>query len=474
MQAHAQPASELQQEGSGATQALVALASSLQWHDIPATVVHAAKRHLLDTCGAILGGMSMDVATKIVGIGGVANHIRQGIPAPGSALRLDAPSFAFLCGTAAHGIELDDGYREGSVHPGVTVVPAVLATAFEQDVTGRELLAAMIVGYETVTAIAGAAHPALRDRGFHPTSVVGTFGACLASGRLLGLGGDAMQNAMGIAASSSAGLFAFLDGGGDVKRLHAGQASRGGLLAARFAGAGISGPLDVIERSSGFSQAFAYGTQREKLRFDVPPAGPFRTARCYIKPYACCRHLQPAIDAVVKIMADHRLSARDILAVDVEAYTIAASHAGTGWNDFASAQMSFPYVLAVAMANGTVDLCHFDDATRADAGLAALARLVRVRGTSGMDALYPRQRPSRVTMETRSGTFTEFSAEALGAPEKPVDDRRLEAKFMSLAAPAIGEASATQVLRTIWTIDEMSTVRPLLDQMSRSAAAARG
>ena len=386
----------------GPTASLVSLARDLTWRDLPVEVIHAAKRHLLDTCGAIIGGMQMDVATKIVTVGGVAAPSAGGIPVPGSRLRLDAPSFAFVCGTAAHGIELDDGYREGSVHPGVSVVPACLATACEKAASGRDLVEAMIVGYETITALAGAAHPAIRDRGFHPTSGVGPFGASLASGRLLGLDETALQNAMGIAASSSGGLFAFLDGGGDVKRLHAGQASRGGLLAARFAEAGISGPHNVLEIASGFSQAFAYGSDRTRLHFQLPPDGPFRTARCYIKPYACCRHLQPAIDALLQIMSDHGLAAADILGVDVEAYSIAASHAETGWQDFASAQLSFPYVLAVAMAKGAVDLAHFAPDMRDDASIAALAKLVSIRASSEMDALYPRQRPSRVTVTTRS------------------------------------------------------------------------
>lgn len=474
MQAHARSAVKPSQQVPGPTAALVHLAHELRWSEIPVDVVHAAKRHLLDTCGAMLGGMRMDVATKIVRVAGIATPRTDGIPLPASTLRLDGPSFAFVSGTAAHGIELDDGYREGSVHPGIGVVPAVLATAFETDASGADLLAAMIVGYETITAISAAAHPALRDRGFHPSSVVGTFGACLATGHLLGLGVDELQNAMGIAASGSGGLFAFLDGGGDVKRLHAGQASRAGMLAARFAQAGINGPHNVIEIASGFSQAFAYGAERERLAFEVPPDAPFRTPRCYIKPYACCRHLQPAIDAIVKIMADHRLRADDVLAVDVEAYTIAASHAATGWQDFASAQMSFPYVLAVAMANGTVDLCHFEPQVLVDDRLAALARKVRVRGTAEMDALYPRQRPSRVTVTTANGSFAEFSAEALGAPEKPVDDRRLEAKFMSLAVPAIGEQAAARVMRTIWALDGAASVKPLLEQLSLSQPARKG
>lgn len=451
---------------STGTARLVSFATQLQGGDVPAEVMHAAKRHLIDTCGAIVGGMQMDVASKIARVPGVAMQCAGGLPVPGSPLTLDAPSFAMLCGTAAHGIELDDGYREGSCHPGVTVIPATLAAATTHAASGRDLLHALIVGYEAVAAISAAAHPALRNRGFHPTSVVGPLAAALAVGRLLRLSAQDLQNALGIAASSSGGLFAFLDGGGDVKRLHAGQAARSGLLAALFAREGISGPSDIIEIASGFSQAFAYGADRDRLVFELPPKAPFRTTHCYIKPYACCRHLQPAIDALIEIMATNNLKPADIQRVDVEAYSIAASHAETGWDDFASAQLSFPYVMAVAMHHGTVDLRHFETAARNDPVIAAEAPKFHFRATAEMDALYPRQRPSRVTVEAKSGRFTAFAPEALGAPEKPVDDARLAAKFTSLVEPVLGGKRTKDALALLWTLDEASSAADLLKALT--------
>ena len=95
----------------------------------------------------------------------------------------------------------------------------------------------MVAGYETEITLARACHPDLRQRGFHPTSAVGPFGAAMAAGKLRGLAADRLGNALGIAASSAAGLFAFVNGGADIKRLHAGHAARegpaGALLAER-------------------------------------------------------------------------------------------------------------------------------------------------------------------------------------------------------------------------------------------------
>ena len=125
--------------------------------------------------------------------------------------------------------------------------------------TGKALIEAMVAGYETEIAIGRACHPDLRQRGFHPAAAVGVFGAAMAAGKLRGLAAGQLANALGIAASSAAGLFAFVNGGADIKRLHAGHASREGLQAALLAEQGVEGPPDVIEARDGFMQAFAFG-----------------------------------------------------------------------------------------------------------------------------------------------------------------------------------------------------------------------
>src|SRR5204863_3192781 len=126
------------------------------------------KRHLLDTIGVMIAGADGNVATNaeavLASVRGAGN-----MPVPGRARRADLLDAAFLGGTAAHGIELDDGYRQGSVHPGCTVVPAALAVAYERAANGKALIEAIVAGYETVIAIGRACHPDLRQRGFHPT-----------------------------------------------------------------------------------------------------------------------------------------------------------------------------------------------------------------------------------------------------------------------------------------------------------------
>lgn len=445
---------------SGGTKALVDLGAGLSWDDLDAATRHAATRHLLDTVGVMIAGASGDVAQRAAVALGMVRTPAGTVPVPGRAARHDVLDAAFLGGTAGHGIELDDGYREGTTHPGVCVVPAALALAHQGGLDGRALLAAVVAGYEGVIAVARACHPRLRRRGFHPTAATGVFGAALASARLLGLDRTETADAVGLAASAAGGLFAFLAGGGDVKRLHAGNASRDGMLAALLAAEGMAGPPDVIEGPDGFAQAFADGLVGP---LDVAPGGRFGIVDCYVKPYPCCRHLQPAAEALFAIRAEEGVRPDEIERIEIDTYAIAAEHAHTGWDTFAGAQLSFPYIAALAARDGAITMASFDETTRRDPSLASLAERVEVRVDAGLDATYPANRPARATVVTRRGRFTREAIEALGSDKVPLDDDGLGAKFRMLADPVLGADQAARLLDALWGIAACDDVRPVVE-----------
>ena len=171
---------------AGATAALVEFAEALRFVALSEEIRHYAQRHLLDTIGVMIAGADGTVATRAEA---VLASVRGpgGVPVPGRTRRADLLDAAFLGGTAAHGIELDDGYRQGSVHPGCTVIPAVFAVAYDRRANGRALIEALVAGYEITIAVARACHPDLRQRGFHPTPACAIFGATAAVAKLRGL-----------------------------------------------------------------------------------------------------------------------------------------------------------------------------------------------------------------------------------------------------------------------------------------------
>src|SRR5262249_8954948 len=144
--AHAEALQTLQPVAS-ATAALVQFVRELRYATIPDEARHYARRHLLDTAGVMIAGAGGDVATRAQTVVAAPRPAGR-IPVPGRARRADLIDAAFLGGTAAHGIELDDGFRQGSVHPGCVVVPAALALGCARHSTGQALMEAIVAGYE--------------------------------------------------------------------------------------------------------------------------------------------------------------------------------------------------------------------------------------------------------------------------------------------------------------------------------------
>ena len=450
---------------AGATDAIVRFVSGVRHDALPDDVRHYATRHFLDSVGVMIAGAQGEVAGCAEAM--VARVRPPGqLPVPGRSRRADLLDAAFIGGTAGHGLELDDGYRHGSAHPGCVVTPAVLAVAHQRGVGGKAVLEAVVCGYETATALARAGHPDLRQRGFHPTGAVGPFAAAMAVGKLYGLTPVQLGNALGIAASSAAGLFAFVNGGADIKRLHAGHASREGLQAALLAALGVQGPPNVIEARDGFLQAFV-GARPDRARPVVlPPAGPYGMTDCYIKPNPCCRHIQPATEALIAILEGEKIDTEAVRHIDVETYRIAAEHAHTGWDDYAGAQLSFPYLMALALRFRSIRLEHFGDAVRNDPVWPQLAAKLSISAPAEIDRLYPQQRPARVTVVTDAGTFTRQVEEALGSRQVPLDDAGLEAKFRTLVDPVLGADRAAALVRRLWTLESCADLKPLVEDLA--------
>src|SRR3982751_6625639 len=442
---------------AGATSAIVSFTDGLRYADLSEEVRYYARRHLLDTIGVMIAGAPGDVASNAEKM---LEAVRLGgsIPVPGRSRRHDLLDAAFLGGTAAHGIELDDGYRVGSAHCGCTVVRAALSVGYDRAISGAQLIEAIVAGYEVAICLARACAPDLRQRGFHPTSAVGPFGAAVAVAKLRGLSAREIADALGIAASAAAGLFAFVNGGADIKRLHAGHASREGIQAALLAELGVQGPPNVIEARDGFMQAFAFGRLDKARAIALPPDAPFGITDCDIKPYACCRHIQPAVEALFGLMNDEKIDAAEIGHVDVETYRIAAEHAHTGWDDYASAQLSFPYLMGLAARFRGIKVHHFNEETRRDPAFADFAGKLTITAPPEIDQLYPKLRPARVTVTTPRGKFVRQVDEAWGSRLVPLDDEGLIAKFLGLVEPVFGAARAKELSERLWTIDKIDNV----------------
>ncbi len=463
---HAVPAA-----GEGPTRALTARIAGLEFSDLDDQTVHRAKYHILDTIGAILAGARQDV-TEIAGRALDRAGCGGDVPVAGQPLRTDMLSAAFLNGAAGHGLELDDGYRAGSVHPGTVIIPAALAAGYRTGCSGEALIKAVVAGYEVMCRLSAACHPRARWRGFHNTSTTGVFGAATVWGSLQGFDAYRLEHAFGAAASTASGLFTFLYGG-DVKRLHPGIAAKNGLLAGLLAEEGLQGPPGVLESKEGFFYAYAGGDQNgfDYSSIDILTVGGgslWAVNDCYIKPYACCRHIHSVIDGIFEIMDETGLAAGQVQAVRVGSYKVAASHDLRQWGNFTTAQMSIPFVAATALHHRAVDLGHFTADHRSDETVNALARKVTVEVDEACEQDYPRTRSAIVTIESTDGQTVERRIdEPLGSPANRLDDATLTAKFKQLAAPVIGAGQADAVAEKIWSLESQAAAGPLFEALSK-------
>lgn len=293
-------------------QDFVTWAWDLDVETIPDTVLDAAGLHLLDGLGAALAGRRSGVTDFAVAVGQAG-----GGPAEATILgdrdRVAAPWAAFTNGVLMHALDYDDTHTGGLVHATAVTLPTALAVGEQYRRSGAEVLVAAVTGYELVARLSLAAPHGFHTRGFHATSVCGTFTSALIAARLGGADRSAAVAALGIAGSQAAGSMEFLSTGSSTKQLHPGWASMAGIVAARLGAAGASGPASVIEGD--------YGLYRLFTDLEVNPAAildglgtTWETERISIKPYPACHLIHSTLDAAGTL---GRLNGSEIAEVEV-------------------------------------------------------------------------------------------------------------------------------------------------------------
>ncbi len=350
-------------------------------------------------------------------------------------------------GILSHTLEMDDTHAEGVIHPGCVVIPAAIAVAEKTGASGRDLLTAIIVGYEVAVRVAIAVGPVShRMKSWHATGTCGAIGAAAAAGRLLGLDPKRMLSALGLAGVQHTGTWIFTDDGSMCKRFHAGFAALGGVTAAYLAQAGFTGPSRVLEAADG---GFFMTTSDD---FDssrvVKELG--QTWESYAtapKPYSVCRHEHSTLFGIMKLAKQHNLGHQDIQEVHVKTNSSAFKSVGkiVEPKTIAEAQFSLPFAVGLALRDGEVFHHQFRVERLSDPEILAVARKVRVAVDSEIDRAYPARWSSEISLVTSKGTFKEFVAEAPGELGNPLSIEFISEKFRTLARASLSPERIKQV-----------------------------
>lgn len=430
---------------------------------LPADVVSTIVKDVVDLAGCVLWGHETPWGRRIV------EHVRTiGGPGPagvwGSDLHVAPTDAALAVGTLGHAIDFDDYHPGAKLHPATVVLPAVLSLATQTRSTGAEVIKAAAIGFEVMIRVSLATGSvAGMLRGFHMTGICGGIGAAAGASSLLRLDPSATAHALGLATTQSAGLMAFVHGGSDSKRIHAGRAAEVGIASAYMARSGLTAPAEILEMPhGGFMSALSDSAQPDLALQGLGSV--WHAAEVSFKPYSCCGSIHSTLDCVAQLIAQHGLSVSDIDVIEVE-----QSHAvltQCGWeyvpSDAMHAQMSLQYCMAILLLEGEILPRQFRSERLADPEVLALAARVKVVPTDEMDGLYPATFASRVRIHSGNRVHEVFRESPLGSADNPMTEDQIEAKFRSLAVDRVGHDASDRFLAAAKGLRGANSVQPLL------------
>ncbi len=425
-------------------------AANLRYDELPEDVKKLAHLVLLDTLGCAMAGAGTEEVAQIRRAMTQANG--SGTPG-GDAMfwgthdKAPLPLAALANGAAVHAREIDD--FGGCAHSGSVVIPAALGMAARVGASGRDLLTAIVIGYDIARRAmdGGGGYQAMKDRGWHSTSTCGGFGAAAAAGRLLGLNAQRLQWALGYAGSNAGGTWAYIPEGAMSKRVHPGFAAHTGIIAAYLAANDVTGPASIFEAPwGGYYPTYVPGVATpEAATRDL--GSDFRIRLVGFKPYAACRGIHSSVDVMLDLRRKHNVRAADVKQVTVRGSpTHMKQLAKQDVQTLLDAQMSLPYSIAVSLTSGGAMLDQYTPDALKRPDVRDLARRVHLKlepSVANGDEPY-------LDVELNDGrVLTDRVLIARGDSENPLSENELRAKFRTAAAATLDAAQIAQLEDTV-------------------------
>lgn len=436
---------------------------SISRNSVPEAVFEHAAVCLIDTLGCIVAGQKL-FSEKVSAYDDSFVSETGNCSVIGIQKKDTAQTAALLNGISAHALELDDGHRIGMVHLGAPIIPALLAVAEKENLSGRDLLYGIVIGYEVAIRLACAIQPGCKLRGYHATGICGTVGGAMAIAAALNFDEEQRKAAFSAAVSSSAGLLEMIEGDTELKPYNAGRAAMDAVAAAYIGKARFKAPEDALGGKRGFLAAFTDEPKMKYIEEFVP--GIYYIDTIYNKPYAACRHCHPAIEAAMIIRQQDGFDLSAVESVDIETYALAVKgHDHTVIKGINSAKMSIPYSFAVSLVTGKGGMNEYTETYVSDNTVLEIASKVHVADREDLTAACPQQRIAEVTLHADNRTFSARVEYPKGEPENPVSQKDIEDKFIGLAAFAgVSVENAKDVIADIERFD--FSISSILNKLS--------
>ena len=438
----------------GATRDIAEFAVKTQFEDLPGEVVHEAKRDIINVLAVSLYS-ARDPSLQYLLAMFNEEGSRPRATVWGANTRTSLANAALANGYTAHLEDYDDTHFPTVAHPTAPTLPAAFAIAEDCGASGRDLIAAVAIGVETVCRISLATHPWHYDLGWHITGTMGVFGGAIAASKVLGLGVGATVGALGAAGTQAAGVREAF--GTMTKPMHAGRAAQAGVVSALLAQKGFTSAPAILEGRRGVMEVMSGKHDLSRItdalgeRWEIFNNG--------LKPYSCGVVSHPAIDAAIALGKRPGFDAAAVESIEADVHHLVPELMGRMEPDVGLAgKFSCAHCISAGLVDGAAYPAQFTDARVADPVLAGLRRKVKFNVVEGMGE---DQVELRLTMKDGS-VLGERIEHATGSPENPLSDQRLEEKFMSLAGETLGQKDAWDLLTRLWRLEDLSNVTGLV------------
>ena len=443
-------------------------AVDLRLEHAPAQVIHNTRLRILDQIGVMLASgrlRSVEAARRAHqdtdgGSGAHSLWDRRDVSVAGAA---------FLNGVAASVLEFDDTHIATNIHTTGVVLAAALAEAQRSPTSGKQFLEAVLVGSEIFCRLGQVSPIRMHELGFHPTSVYGVFASAYTAARLRKLSSKVTADAVGTAASLSAGSISAFQDGSDSKTLHVGFAAAAGVRAAALAAQGLSGPAAVLEGKFGWYRSyiqsdvgFRFNALTDEIgsRWEVLNIAP--------KLYPCAYTLMPFIHAALHLRVNNAFALEDIVEIRCEIMqrsfrTVCEPveekrRLRSSWHG----RISLQHTVAEALVLGRFDKTSYAESSLRDPVINALADKV-VHVADPIAAADASRSRGVVSIQLADGRLISHTVEdMLGTSRNPADDSVYLDKFRSNVDGVVPPERIEELIDSLLTLDEARNVEAVL------------
>jgi 2-methylcitrate dehydratase PrpD len=440
------------------TRHVARLGREVAFDALPADVVAIAKHCVLDWLGVTVAG-SVEEAPSILRSVVVDRHGAGQATLLGTGESVSILEAALIIGTASHVLDFDDVLSAMGGHPSAPVLSALLPVAEHERLDGRAFLAAFVAGVETEARVGLLVSPSHYDVGWHTTGTVGTFGAAGAVANALRLDEEGFRTSLGLAGTQAAGLKSMFGTMG--KPLHAGKAAVNGVLAARLAQQGFVGNRDILDVAQGFATTQSSSQDVATVLGSGPDTYYLRDV--LFKMHAACYFTHSSIEGIRRLVKDHHLDVASLSSIElrVPPQHLAACNIAAPTTPL-EGKFSLRYTAALALAGRQTDERGFSQEMTADPALIALRDRVQVTPSPEQQ----NRHASEVVLVTSGGrrltATVDMSLPARGDAEIARQWERLEAKFLGLTIPVVGQDRAEAAVASVARLDHLDSVDDLL------------